>query len=103
MNRDGSHNVPVRYIGHATYPIFFRDNRFTALKSSYGSQSNAWMGSNQFEKWITWWYRKVRRLKNDDVLLIMGNCDGHEREVNLPGLRIELLPRVLHQSIRHLM
>ena len=87
VNGDGLHNLPVRYIGHGTYQRCFLD-RFSVLKSAYSLKSNLWMDSNQLEQSITWWYGEVRRLKNDDVLLIIDNFGEHERAVNLPGPRI---------------
>ncbi len=45
-----------------------------------------------FQKWITWWYSEVRKATQDDILLIMDNCGGHECDMELTGLRIEFLP-----------
>ena len=92
LNGDGSHFVPVQYIGHSANPPCFRDNRFSELKIHYRSQANAWMDSIEFNRWIGWRYNEVRKFTQEDVLLIMDNCGGHESEINYPGLRIEFLP-----------
>ena len=92
MNGDGSHFVPVHYIGHSANPRCFHDNRCSELKTHYRSQVNAWMDSTELNCWIGWWYNEVRKFTQEDVLLIMDNCGGHEIEINYPGLRIEFLP-----------
>ena len=45
-----------------------------------------------FQKWITWWSSEVRKVTQDDILLIIVNCGGQECDMDLPGLRIEFLP-----------
>ena len=92
VNGDGSHYVPVQYICHSDNPRYFLDNRFSELKIHYRSQANEWMDSTEFNRWIGWWYNEVRKFTQEDVLLIMGNCGGHESEINYPGLGIEFLP-----------
>ena len=91
INADDSHSVPVRYVGHATEPKCFRDNRLDEYKAHYSSKENAWMDSVQFNKWIHWWCTELRRENSDDILLIMDNCGGHATDISLPGLFIEML------------
>ncbi len=92
VNADGSQNIPVRYIGHSCKPRCLSDERFDSLKGIYSSQQNSWMDNVIFQKAISWWYNKVREVMQDDVLLKMDDCGGHERGLDLSGLRIEILP-----------
>ena len=48
VNVDGSHSVPVRYIGNSAEPRCLRDLRFSSLRLNYDSQNNAWMDSARF-------------------------------------------------------
>ncbi len=91
VNADGSHNIPVRYIGHSSKPRCLSDERFEYLTENCSSQPNAWV-DNKFQKWITWWYSEVRKVTLYDILLITDNCRGHKCDMDLPGLRIEFLP-----------
>ena len=92
VNADGSHILPVWYIGHANDPKCFRDLRYTDLKSFYRNQTNAWMDSKEYTKWLQWWFAKVRKVTQEDTLLILNNCGSYEERINLPGLRVEFLP-----------
>ncbi len=91
-NADGTHILPVRYIGSAKEPLCCRENRFSSLKNTYSSQQNAWMDSNQFDKWIYWWQCELRKVDQGGIFLIMDNCGGHESAMQLPGLRVEFIP-----------
>ena len=92
VNADGSHPVPVKYIGNESQPRCFCESRFMYLKRYYTRQGNAGMGSEKFNIWVQWWYIEVRKLNPDKILLIMDNCSGHKCDIELPGLRVELLP-----------
>ena len=50
------------------------------------------MDSDGFVDWLKWWYEEVKKKSTGPWLLIMDNCGGHESEIILPGVRIELLP-----------
>ena len=91
-NADGSHILPVQYIGSAANPRCFRDHHYDNQRLRYNSQKNGWMDSAGFNKWITWWYNEVKNQSPGPWLLIMDNCGGHEKDLELPGLRIEYLP-----------
>ena len=91
MNVDGSHHVLVRYLGPATEPRCFRDTRFVPLKKYYSHQTNFWMDSDQLSRWLTWWYGEVRKCTTEDVLLIKDKFGGHECNIEVPGIRLELL------------
>ena len=91
-NTDGSHVIPVRYIGAAANPRCFRNDKYGNQRARYHSQKNAWMDSNGFNNWINWFYNEIKKKSSGSWLLIMGNCGGHESEIQLPGLRIEMLP-----------
>ena len=71
VDADGSHSVPVNYVGHATEPRCFRNNRSDEYRAHSSSQENASMDSTQFNKWIHWWYTELRRENFDDILLVM--------------------------------
>ena len=98
MNDDGSHRVPVKSIGSAYHPRCFRDSRFAYLKGQNNRLGNAWMDSEKFNIWVQWWYNELRKLNQDNILLIMDNCGGHECNIELPELRVELLaPKTTHK------
>ena len=92
VNADGSHILPVWYIGHANNPKCVRDSRYTALKSFYNDQTNAWVDSKKHTTRLQWWFVEVRRVAQEDILLIMHNCVSHGEGINLQGLRVEFLP-----------
>ena len=50
------------------------------------------MDSKGFDDWIHWWYIEVKKNSSGPWLLIMDNCEGQEREISIPVVRIELLP-----------
>ena len=89
---DGSYSVFIRCTGNSGESRCFRDHRFDEYKSHYSSQSNAWMDGRNFDEWILWWYNEVHRINWSNILLIMANYGGHERDIHLPGVRIETLP-----------
>ena len=74
VNADGSHTVPVRYIGLGAQPRCLRDSRFMQYKETYTSQKNAWMDGEKFKERILWWYNEVRCNTTDNILLIMDKC-----------------------------
>ena len=89
---DGTHVLPVSYIGSDNNPRCFRNGRLNSQKNRYWSQKNSWMDSKGFDHWIKWWYSEVQSRSIGPWLLIIDNCGGRELEVSLPGVRIELLP-----------
>ena len=91
-NADGSHIVPVSYIGAAAKPNCFLDSRFAALMDQYWSQSNGWMDNKGFAHWINEWYKRVQENSEGPWLLLMDNCGGHELTIQLDRVRIEFLP-----------
>ena len=93
-NAGGSHVIPVRYIGAAANLRCFRNGKYDNQRAKYHSQKNAWVDSNGFNNWINWFYNEIKKKSSGSLLLIMDNCGGHESEIQIPGLRIEmLLPR----------
>ena len=50
------------------------------------------MDSDGFVDWLNWCYEEVKKKSTGPWLLIMDICGGHESEIILPGVRIELLP-----------
>ena len=91
VNADGTHVLPVWYIGHAANSRCFRDSRYTALRSLYSNQSNAWMDTKEYNTWLQWWFHEVRKVTQEDVQLIIDNFGSHGVGLNLPGLRVESL------------
>ncbi len=81
------------YIASTAKPRCSGENRFQPFKRQYRNQRNARMDWYGFDKWVTSSYGKVRKVKTDDVLIIKDNCGGHETNITLPGLRIELLSK----------
>ena len=90
VNADGSHKLPMKYIGKSVQPVCF-DLHPTA-RFSYMSQSKGWMDANTFETWLHFWYAEVQTRSVGPWLLIMDNCSGHDLDFNLPNVRIECLP-----------
>ena len=77
VNADGTHILPVWYIGHAANPRCFRDSKYTALKSFYSNQRNAWMDTKEYSTWLQWWFHEIRKVTKEDTLLIMDNWGSH--------------------------
>ena len=48
INGDGTHSVPLHYIGKSALPTAISDPRFIHFRSQYSSQANPWMDSKQF-------------------------------------------------------
>ena len=92
VNGDRSHMFPVNYIGKSENPMFLRDPRCSYLHGYYWHQSNGWMDSCGFDRWIRWWYTEVQKVSDGPWLLILDSCGGHESEIVLPNVRIEFLP-----------
>lgn len=91
-NRDGSHLVPLLYFGYSAKQRCFGDNRFSGLKLLFSSQKKASVDSIVFKRWLCCWYNEVRKVTNEDVILIEDNCGGHESEIIYPGFKIEFMP-----------
>ena len=102
VNCDGSHILPVSYIGTAKNPHCFRDPRFTSLKENYWAQENGSMSSNGFRRWINFWYGEVKKISSGPWCLLIDNCGSQELDFTLNGVRIEFLPPRSAISIIHL-
>lgn len=89
VNADGSHKVPLRYIGTATRPQCFCDH--PGVSVIYTSQANVWMDGGQFNQFIICWSCEVKKLSSGSWLVILGNCGGHGLDLNLNGVSIEFL------------
>ena len=46
VNADGSHVLPVYYIGKSERPMRLQDSRYSSLSYQYWSQSNGWLDTN---------------------------------------------------------
>eukprot|EP00171_Calliarthron_tuberculosum_P000673 IDg673t1 len=90
VNADGSHKLPMRYIGSAVKPACFRDH--STAPTFYSQQPSAWIDGEKFNDWIHWWYSEVKKITVGPWLLILDNCSGHELHNDLPGFRIVYLP-----------
>ena len=62
VNADGSHILPVNYIGKPERPICLRDSRYSSLLSQHRSQNNGWMNTNGFNRWINIWYYEGKKI-----------------------------------------
>ena len=91
-NTNAMHILPLWYIGHAANPRCFRDSSYAALKSFYSNQRNALMDTNEYNTWLRWWFDEVRKVTQEDILLLMDNCGSHAKGMNLTGLHAEFLP-----------
>ena len=91
-NANGSHVLPALSIGSTKNPRFLRTVDYESQKMRYRFQKNGWMDSEGFLDWINWWYGEVCKKTDGPWLLIMDDCSGHESDISLLGLRIELLP-----------
>ncbi len=60
VNTDGSHMLPMKYIGKSKAPRCFEDARFSQDRNYYSSQANAWMDSKSFKSWVQWRYTEVK-------------------------------------------
>ena len=90
VNGDGTHRLPVKYIGKSVTPVCFQDH--PDARYSYTSQRNGWIDGSQFEIWLNWWYNEVQKRSNGPWLLLLDNCNGHDVNIDLPGVRVEFLP-----------
>ena len=92
VNADGTHALPLRYIGKSMNPKCFNDPRFSHHREFYSSQAKGWMDTDGFLKWIRWWYKEACDRNSGHKLLIKDYCSGHIVEENLADLRIITLP-----------
>lgn len=100
INADGSHCLPIRYIGTSKHPYCSRD--YPIAKANCTHQKNAWMDGQQFIIWLRLWYLEIKKVSEGPWLLILDNCGGHNINVYLPGVRIEFLPprsTAVHQPL----
>ena len=99
-NCDGSHRLPIRYIGKSASPNCFKSH--PTAKTNYSSQTNAWMDGKKFKECLLWWFTEVSKVSTGPWLLLLHNCGGHNVGLSLPRVRIEFLPpgtTVVHQSL----
>ena len=52
-----------------------------------------WIDSNGFD-WLKWWHNYFRNQSYGTQLIVMDNCQGHESDHQIPGLRTEFLPEI---------
>ena len=50
------------------------------------------MDSKEYTRYLQWWFGEVRKVIQEDILLIMENWGSHEEGINHPGLHVEFLP-----------
>ena len=91
VDPDGTHIVPVQCTGHASRQSCIRQSRYSPRKSFYCSQRNGRMDTKEYKKRVRLWFDEVRKVAQEDILLIMVSCVSHGERMNHPGLRIEFL------------
>jgi len=93
VNADGSHKLPMRYIGVPKKPNCFHVDG--THYHQYSCQSRGWMNGPGFKKWMEFWYEEVKQQSQGPYLLILDNCGGHESGIDplRPDVRIEFLPK----------
>jgi hypothetical protein len=73
-------------IGKSKKPRCFKGVK--KLPVRYCNNANAWMTSSIFTDWVREWDRCL----NHKIVLLIDNCPGHPKEVNLKNIRIIFLP-----------
>ena len=81
-NADGSHKLPLWFIGKAARPRCFNAAKvnISALDCIYTSNSAAWMTAAIMEPWLHWFSRKVH---NKRILLLMDNFSAHTLAIEI--------------------
>ena len=98
VDADGTHIVPVQWTGHASRQSCIRQSRYSARKSFYCSQRNDKMDTKEYKKRVRLWFDEVRKVAQEDILLIMVSCLSHGERMNHPGLRVDFLtPKWTHK------
>ncbi|KAG8703166.1 hypothetical protein FRC09_004311 [Ceratobasidium sp. 395] len=79
-NRDGSHKLPILFIGHAAHPRCFpRTRPPRAAGYYYFNNSTAWMKSEIWNEFLNDLNEAMRR-ENRHILLICDNASSHDRD-----------------------
>ena len=50
------------------------------MKSFYSNQRNAWMDTKYYNIWLQWWFDEVRKVVQEDIILIMDNWGALKKE-----------------------
>ncbi len=89
-NMDGSHKLPVVYIRRYKNPRCMQDNQH--FKSRYFSESNAWVDTFVFHKWLQFWHVEVQSKSDGPCLLLLDSCGSHGDHPVLDGVTYSFLP-----------
>lgn len=82
--------LPMPYIIKSKNLACFK--AYPLVNKSYAPQSIALIDGDQFIWLVRFFYREVRNNSIGPWLFIVGNFQGHETDVELPGIRIEHIP-----------
>lgn len=74
LNADGTHRLPLWFIGKAKNPRCFRGVNMQAQNCIWESNKTAWMRTDVFERWLRWFDIQVVGRR---VLLLMDNFSAH--------------------------
>lgn len=74
VNADGTHRLPLWFIGKAKSPRCFRGVNLQAWTCVWESNKTAWMRTDVFERWLRWFDQQVAGKR---VLLLMDNFSAH--------------------------
>lgn len=78
-NSDGSEKLPVWIIGKAKNPRCFKNIDFSKLNCLYTNQSNSWVDTPAFRKWVLELNDRMVKQRRH-ILLTLDNCSAHDIE-----------------------
>ncbi|KAF0684591.1 Aste57867_23445 [Aphanomyces stellatus] len=95
VNADGSHKLPLLFIGHAKMPVCLRSlsqGEFDNL--NYKNSKKGWITCAIFRKWLDS-FNEMMRAENRRVLLLLDNASSHtsdQAHTNLSNVKVLFLP-----------
>lgn len=89
-NMSGNDKKKLLVIGKSAKPRCFKGMNMKSLPVDYRSNSNAWMTTSMFNKWLDEWNANLVILARK-ILLFVDNCSAHSRQ-ELSNIQIEFLP-----------
>lgn len=85
-NADGSHNLPLYFIGTAKKPRCFKKKSANELGLHYANNKKAWMTGSMFGEWLKFFNQIILEKRGQKVLSLMDNCSAHGSIHSLPTL-----------------
>ncbi|KAF0685318.1 Aste57867_22763 [Aphanomyces stellatus] len=91
-NADGSHKLPLTFIGKSKKPRCFGNMNQSAMAYLYRSNRKAWMTIALFAEWIQQ-LNDSMKCADKQILLILDNASSHKYvDVDLTNVRVFMLP-----------